>query len=60
MLGSKGSESTQTVTSGTVEFNGFGYGHGVGMPQDSAVEMAKQGFDYKEILEYFFTDIEVE
>jgi stage II sporulation protein D len=60
LLGSKASESTQTVTSGTVEFNGYGYGHGVGMPQDSAVEMAKQGFDYKEILNYFFTDIEVD
>lgn len=60
LLGSKASAPTQTVTSGTVEFNGFGYGHGVGMPQDSAVVMAKQGFDYKEILEYFFTDIKVE
>jgi stage II sporulation protein D len=60
VLGSRSSESSQTVTTGTVEFNGYGYGHGVGMPQDSAVEMAKQGFDYKEILEYFFADIEVE
>ncbi|WP_419823983.1 SpoIID/LytB domain-containing protein [Anoxybacterium hadale] len=60
LLGTRSSEPIQTVTNGTVEFNGYGYGHGVGMPQDSAVEMAKQGFDYKEILEYFFTDIEVE
>lgn len=51
--------SSEIVTSGTVYFNGYGYGHGVGMPQDSAIEMAKQGFDYEEILEYYFTDIEI-
>ena len=51
--------SSEIVTSGTVYFNGYGYGHGVGMPQDSAIEMAKQGFNYEEILEYYFTDIEI-
>ncbi len=53
------SASAERVTAGTVVFNGFGYGHGVGMPQDSAVAMAKQGFTYEEILEYFYTDIEI-
>lgn len=52
-------DAVETVMSGTVVFNGFGYGHGVGMPQDSAVEMAKQGFTYDEILEYFYTGIEI-
>jgi SpoIID/LytB domain len=54
------SKSVETVTGGVVNFNGFGYGHGVGMPQDSAVEMANQGFDYEEILKYYFTDIEIQ
>jgi stage II sporulation protein D len=58
-LGSS-STATETVTGGTVVFNGSGYGHGVGMPQDSAVEMAKQGFTYDEILKYYFTDVEIE
>ena len=49
----------QKITEGPVYFNGLGYGHGVGMPQDSAIEMAKQGFDYEEILEYYYTDIEI-
>ncbi len=48
-----------TVTEGTVNFSGFGYGHGVGMPQDSAVAMAQQGFTYDEILEYYYTGIEI-
>lgn len=43
----------------TVDFTGYGYGHGVGMAQDSAIEMAKQGFTYDEILRYFYTDIEI-
>ena len=37
---------------------GGGYGHGVGMSQSAANEMAKEGYTYEEILEYFFRDIE--
>lgn len=59
-LGAGSGTPVQTVTGGTAVFNGFGYGHGVGMPQDSAVEMAKQGFTYDEILKYYYTDIEVD
>jgi stage II sporulation protein D len=55
-----GGTAVETVTGGTAVFNGYGYGHGVGMPQDSAVEMAKQGFTYDEILKYYYTDIDVE
>ena len=54
-----GTAVSETVTGDTANFSGNGYGHGVGMPQDSAVEMAKQGFTYEEILEYYFTDIKV-
>ena len=57
-LGASG--TTESVSGGMVNFTGFGYGHGVGMPQDSAVEMAKQGFEYDEILKYFYTDIEID
>ena len=39
--------------------NGKGYGHGVGMSQQGAQQMAKQGFTYKEILEFYYTGIEV-
>ncbi len=54
-----GTAISEIVTGGSVNFSGFGYGHGVGMPQDSAVEMAKQGFLYDEILKYYFTDVEI-
>lgn len=56
---SAGSESAEVVTESPVVFEGNGYGHGIGMPQDSAIEMAKQGFTFREILEYYYTDIEI-
>lgn len=34
-----------------------GYGHGVGMSQYGANEMAKQGYTYEEILKYYYQDI---
>lgn len=38
---------------------GGGYGHGIGMSQTGANEMAKQGKNYKEILNIFYKGIEV-
>ena len=37
-----------------------GYGHGAGMSQYGANEMAKKGSNYKQILEYFYTDTSIE
>lgn len=41
-------------------FTGKGYGHGVGMSQYGAMGMAEAGFDYKEILNWYYQDIEIE
>ena len=38
----------------TIYFAGQGYGHGIGMSQSGAKGMAKAGFTYKEILEYYY------
>jgi|GEM_PF-399779 len=38
----------------SIIFTVLGYGHGVGMSQYGANEMAKQGADYKEILSYYY------
>ncbi len=35
-------------------FQGSGYGHGVGMSQYGSKVMAEDGFDYKQILKYYF------
>lgn len=39
---------------------GRGYGHGVGMSQTGANRMAEEGYDYREILDYFFQNITIE
>lgn len=38
---------------------GGGYGHGVGMSQNAAQEMAREGMKCKEILTYFFDGVEI-
>jgi stage II sporulation protein D len=53
------SDSGDSNNIGKVIITGKGCGHGVGMAQDGAIEMAKQGFTFKEILQFYFTDIEV-
>lgn len=40
-----------------VHFRGLGWGHGVGMCQAGAVEMAKMGCNYKKILKYYYPDV---
>ena len=51
----------RTSTDGVLSFYiyGGGYGHGAGMSQNGAQEMAKDGKDYKTILNFFYegTDI---
>lgn len=41
-------------------FSGGGFGHGIGMSQNGANEMAKKGKNYKDILTLFFQDITIE
>ena len=38
---------------------GGGYGHGLGMSQNGANGLAKAGMDYREILNFFYKDIEI-
>ncbi|MCK8827550.1 SpoIID/LytB domain-containing protein [Natroniella acetigena] len=40
-------------------FKGYGWGHGVGMSQWGAYQMALAGANYREILKHYYTDIEI-
>jgi len=44
----------------SIIFEGKGYGHGVGLCQWSALEMAKKGKSYKEILSSFYQGTEIQ
>ena len=49
------SETETLVNSEKVVYiSGGGYGHGTGMSQCGAAAMAKDGADYKEILQYYY------
>lgn len=48
------------VVGDNVEVTTKGYGHGVGMSQYGANSMAKEGKNHKEILEYYYKDINIE
>ncbi len=55
-----GQFSDKPVVGGnTITFYGLGYGHGVGMAQDGAIEMANRGMSYLDILTFYYTGVEV-
>lgn len=42
-----------------VILDGRGFGHGVGLCQEGAMEMAKRGYDYTQIARYYFNNVKV-
>lgn len=40
-------------------FIGRGYGHGVGLCQHGAINMIQLGYDYKEVIKYYYKDVEI-
>ena len=50
----KGDATFENGSSGTFVFRVYGYGHGVGMSQDGAIRMAKDGHTYDQILTNYF------
>lgn len=44
---------------GIIYLSGIGWGHGVGLCQSGAFHMAAAGYDYIDILHYYYTDIDI-
>ncbi|MEN8121521.1 MAG: SpoIID/LytB domain-containing protein [Bacteroidota bacterium] len=42
-----------------LKLHGRGYGHGVGMCQEGAMNMAKKGKKYKEIIKYYYKGVKI-
>ncbi len=59
IFGLKSANFTVTVSGDKVRFDVVGYGHGVGMSQTGANEMAKNGKKYTEILQHYYTNIQI-
>lgn len=47
------------IADGEMILRGGGYGHGIGMSQYGAKGMAEKGYNYKEIIEYYFENVVV-
>ena len=58
-LGLRSTSFTVQYQSGNFSFTTRGYGHGVGLSQWGTKAMAEQGYDYQDILEFYYTDITI-
>jgi stage II sporulation protein D len=45
------------VKGDSVIIKGRGYGHGVGLCQEGAMTMAQKGFDYRQIINFYYTGV---
>ncbi len=48
-----------TSDGNTLTLTGKGFGHGVGLCQEGAIEMARVGYTYKDILHFYFRNIRI-
>jgi stage II sporulation protein D (peptidoglycan lytic transglycosylase) len=58
-FGFKSTYFSTSVNNNYVIFHGKGYGHGVGMSQQSAMKMARLGYSYYEIITFFYQNIRI-
>lgn len=47
------------ITGDTVKFSVKGYGHGVGLSQTGADSMAKEGANYRDIINHFYANVQI-
>lgn len=59
LLGLRSADFDIKITSDKIEITTRGYGHGVGMSQYGANEMAKQGYNYKQIINHYYTGVQI-
>ena len=59
LLSLRSTDFSFKIKESTIEITTKGYGHGVGMSQYGANNMAKLGYTYEEILKYYYRDIEI-
>lgn len=59
VFGLKSTSFDINVSNDKVIFNVSGYGHGVGMSQYGANGMAKEGYNYKDILKHYYKNCDI-
>ena len=59
ILGLRSTNFEVLVDSENVKFSVIGYGHGVGMSQTGADSLAKQGYNFEQIIKHFYVGVEI-
>lgn len=59
IFGLKSANFTFEIQGDTIKFTVTGYGHGVGLSQNGADSLAKQGMTYEQIIGYYYKDVEI-
>ncbi|MDD3303410.1 MAG: stage II sporulation protein D [Clostridia bacterium] len=59
LLGLRSADFSVSQSGNSIVFTTKGYGHGVGMSQYGANEMAKAGYSYSQILKHYYTGISI-
>lgn len=59
IFGLKSTNFEISINAQGVEFIVLGYGHGVGMSQTGANELAKGGYNYEQIIHHYYTNVEI-
>ena len=60
LLSLRSTDFTFNIKDNSIEITTKGYGHGVGMSQYGANNMAKLGYTYEEILKYYYQNVEID
>ncbi len=58
-FGLRSSFFTMEYDENKIIFHGKGYGHGVGLSQESAIELAKNDYPHKKIIDFFFKNVHI-
>lgn len=59
LLGLRSTDFDIKIIDNSVKITTRGYGHGVGMSQYGANEMAKQGYKYQDIIKHYYTGVQI-
>ncbi len=60
LLGLRSADFDYEIKDDGVNFTTRGYGHGVGMSQYGANGMANSGYNYRQIINYYYTNVNIE
>ena len=59
IFGLKSAKIEIKIEGENIRFNVIGYGHGVGMSQTGADSMAKEGYNYEDIVKHFYKGVQI-